>query len=988
VSNAYWQAKIWGLLHDPALKPLHDNKSGRGGNSFWERLGVMQEWIANGWNPEESGKKILKHIKLADYITSASDRAALGSLTNSINYNQEGLEITHLLSAAKQKLKIRDHQQLLNKRKEYLDDKEERLFNTIPAHLRGDIQDDLKKTKELFWWLWRCLPEAAVKELGSDSLLLMPAETRLPDASIWSHLSLTAAMAGALAGYDLTTEDIAKNWSAKKPLSHPYLVSFTFSPIQELIKASRKMRDFWAGSWILHYLSATVCWKLAQQYGADSFIYPSLYQQPLIDHWLLQDYPEFKDWIKQPSDRALLTAGFPNVLILILPKDKVAAAMQTAKNTLLEEWEHISNLVFEELQKRHWMPQLTTESPTWKTWLKSQWQTYWVAIPIGKDGESLTSSEMYKQDEDSDNFIPAQEDETKAKSWRNIQNQAYDLDCKKALFFEKEQTFLRQAGKLRRERYQKHPFSANVGSWWNHVFDQTRFALAAVKNARTWEIPTAFGTRSTISGMGGVVHPQGKHKDWITEGETKKLWQRNAGLFDGIEQLNATETVKRGLHLILPKLLKLKKDKLKITYPDLTGGVAGYLKTSTDKELDYFHQTCQNISKKILQDNNKIPDAITEAWGIPWIDQNPDSELIKYHPRLLNAGWLSEDLETETTKQQREVFQQLIDYYYPNNNPTDWYILAAGDGDGMGEWLQGKKLKFYQDYIPTDLEADKCIQDAFNNFLTLDKRMGPSTHNALSRALLDFSNQLVPYLTEERYAGRLIYGGGDDVLAYTNLWEWDNWLWDIRQCFRGQKDPKNEFNNDGDYWQLHQEKLPENLANRPLFTMGSQATISFGIMIAHHSVPLAIALENLWEAEEEAKEHKSPDGSKKDAVQLRVIYGNGNILKATSKFDVFNQWRQLLNQEVESSIFEQAATQWEQHPIPCREAIVPWTIAFCSRREKLEEDNKNQFQTSLATFLDTLLLTTSTSDLDKEAKNWLKLAAFIKRNRQIKIGGQ
>ena len=44
------------------------------------------------------------------------------------------------------------------------------------------------------------------------------------------------------------------------------------------------------------------------------------------------------------------------------------------------------------------------------------------------------------------------------------------------------------------------------------------------------------------------------------------------------------------------------------------------------------------------------------------------------------------------------------------------------------------------------------------------------SHSALGRALLDFSNQLVPYLTEERYAGRLIYGGGDDVLAYTNLW--------------------------------------------------------------------------------------------------------------------------------------------------------------------------------------------------------------------------
>lgn len=300
--------------------------------------------------------------------------------------------------------------------------------------------------------------------------------------------------------------------------------------------------------------------------------------------------------------------------------------------------------------------------------------------------------------------------------------------------------------------------------------------------------------------------------------------------------------------------------------------------------------------------------------------------------------------------------------------------------------------------------------------------MGPATHSALSRALLDFSNQLVPYLTEERYAGRLIYSGGDDVLAYTNLWEWDNWLWDIRQCFRGQKDPKNEFNNDGDYWQCKQEKLPEKLANRPLFTMGSQATISFGIVIAHHSVPLAIALEKLWEAEEEAKEHKYHSGclfkkshclletrevkyinqyNQKDAVQVRVIYSNENILKATAKFDVFNQWQQLLNQEVESSIFEQAATVYNQHPIPLRKAIEPWTKAFCERREKLKDDEKKKLKIALASFIDCLWLTTFEDNcnpevqnhkdqekLNKEVQNWLKLAAFVKRNRQIKIGGQ
>ncbi|RMF25723.1 MAG: type III-B CRISPR-associated protein Cas10/Cmr2 [Cyanobacteria bacterium J083] len=983
MSYAYWQAKIWGLLHDPVLKSLHSN-SGRGGNSFWKKPGVMQEWVDNHWNPETSGKKILKHIKLADYITSASDRAALGSLTNSINYNQAGIEITHLLSAKKQHLTIRDHQQLLSEGKTYLEEKENRLFEAIPAHLRGDIQADLPKTKELFWWLWRCLPEAAARELGSDNLCLMPAETRLPDASIWSHASLTAAMAGALAGYDLTTEDIEQNWQRGKPLSHPYLVSFTFSPIQELIKASRKMRDFWAGSWLLHYLSAAVCWKLAQQYGADSFIYPSLYQQPLIDHWLLQTYPEFNTWIRQPSDRSLLTAGFPNVLILVLPRDKVAAAMQTARSTLLEEWQNVSNLVFEELEARHWMRELNSQDPTWKTQLKSQWQTYWIGIPIGKEGVTLTSSELYQED----NNIPTEEEEKTAQTWQEQQNQAYDLVGEKALFVEKERVFLQKAGRLRRERYGKHPFSANVGSWWNHVFDQTRLGLAAVKNARTWQLPTAFAPRSTISGIGSVVHPPGRHKDWISEGETKAFWRRQAGLFDGIEQLNATETVKRGLHLVLPQLLQLEADKLQITYPDLTAGVAGYLKTSTETELNYFHRACQAVKQKILQENNQITNAITQAWGIPWIDQNPHPDYRKYHPRLLNPGWLVEDLDKETTKQQRESLQQLINSYYPNNNPTDWYTLAAGDGDGMGEWLQGKKLKAYYDYIPNTLKADPELQDAFSNFITLPKRMGPSTHNALSRALLDFSNQLAPYLTEERYAGRLIYSGGDDVLAYTNLWEWDNWLWDIRQCFRGDKDPQAEFTSKGDYWQWQLSETSTNLANRPLFTMGSQATISFGIIIAHHSVPLAIALENLWEAEEEAKEHKSPTGKQKDAVQVRAIYGNGNILKATVKFDVFHQWQQLLNQPVESSIFEQAATLWEQHPIPTLNAITPWTIAFCNRREQLTEEIAQQFQQQLANFIKDLWQTTEPKIRDNEIKNWLKLAAFVKRNRQINIQGK
>ncbi len=978
--SEYWRAKIWGLLHDPVLKALHNN-SGRGGNSFYQQLEVMQSWVENGWDPETSGGTVMKRIKLADYIASASDRGAIGSVTASVNYapgsnRDQGLEVSHLLSGAKREFKIKQHSELVKNRQEYLESKEQKLLEAIPSSARENSD---KGIKALYWWLWRCLPEATCQEFDDASLMVMPAETRLPDSSIWNHASITSALAGALVGYDLTAEDI-KRWTSGKETSHPYLAVFSFTPVQELIKASRKMRDFWAGSWILHYLSAKVSWKLALKYGPDTLLYPSLYQQPLIDHWILKEFkefPEFSTWIKTPTSRSILTAGFPNVLVLVLPKDKVKPAMQMAKQTLLQEWRNISKTVFADLQKnRHWMPDLKLESSTWEGWLKSQWQTYWSALPIGKEGEELKNAAIPLDREDE--FMP----------WLKAQNQAYNLSEQQKLFQAAELEFLREAYQQRFEK-QGRRFSVNVGSWWAHIFDQTRYSLAAVKNARNWELPTAFGPRSTVSGIGSVVHPGG---DWITEGETKKLWSQHAGLFDGREQLNATETIKRGLHQILPELLEISDNKIAASYPDLTSGVAGYLKNHDNSHLQHFHQACLAV-KNLLQDKHTQWKDKNDKWGIPWIDENPNSELTKHHPRLLNSGWLIEDLDIddELRNAYRQDINQTISKYYPNNNPANWYVLAAGDGDGMSEWLKGAKLQTYGDYIPSELAVS---QESLKNFLEQKKRMGPSTHSALSRALLDFSNQLVPYLTEQRYAGRLIYGGGDDVLAYTNLWEWDKWLWDIRQCFRGDNDPRNEFDNQGDYWHWHSDsELPEGIHNRPLFTMGRFATISFGMVIAHHSVPLAIALENLWEAEAEAKEHsylKNGQKHQKDAVQVRVMYGNGNILKATTKFDVFYQWQTLtssLEGEIDAAIFEQAATLWNQHPAPIREAIAPWTKSFCDRRDQFQGDEiaKQEFQQHLTDFLSALWDTTTKSELDAEIQTWLKIAAFTIRNRRIEL---
>ena len=998
----FWQAKIWGLLHDPVLKALHN--TGRGSNSCWKDLRVMEQWRENHGNPEES---YLKYILLADYITSASDRSAIGSLSETVNYapenqSNQGLEIRHLLSGKSQdwKLQNSDHETLINasNRANYLNEIEEKLFD---CQIIDPTDNQLKSIREIenpqkvFWWLWRCLPIEVCNSFSNDqSLFLMPAETRIPDGSIWSHTSLTAAVAGALTGTDLTDE-VLKRWPSGQIPSRPYIGIFSFSPVQELIKASRKMRDFWAGSWILHYLSAKVCWELARIYGPDSLIYPCLFEQPLIDTWLLKQWPDFKQWIPKPRSQQVLTAGFPNVIVLILPQNAVKAAMQTAKQILLKEWKELSHLVFVELQGRRnpsWMPNLTENSSSWKLWLDAQWQTYWSAFPLGDLNQQLRSSEIYKENEE--------------QIWRDAQNKLCNLSERESLFLEEETQFLQRAGELRKQKQDPYPSSVNVGSWWPHIFDQTRFALTSIKNARTWEIPTAFGPRSTISGLGPVVHPDQhieKH-DWLTEGDSRILWKQDAGLFDGIEELNATETVKRVLHKVLPELLNLNENEIAGSYPDLTAGVAGYLKLNSD-HVDHFHNACQGILDDFDWANNVISQ-MQSKWGIPWVDGQ--NQFQSYHPRLLNAGWLVEDKKNLNLQERQELRTQVqtkIDSYYPQNNPASWYVIAAGDGDGMSEWLKGKHLNPYQDYVPKQLlnqmqeslkpesslfELENSVRQSFQAFLKQKKRMGPSTHVALSRALLDFSNQLVPYITEQRYAGRLIYSGGDDVLASTNLWEWDSWLWDIRECFKGNPDPEKQFSNDGDYWQWKGETLPNNLAKRPLFTMGHKATISFGIVIAHHSVPMAIALDNLWEAEAQAKEHLSPDKKKKNAVQVRVIYGNGNVLKSTTKFETFNTWRELIElPKLDSAIFEQAATIWSQHPAPVFEAIAPWTQSFCSRREQFESpEEQEDFKQHLISFLENLWQTTTEKDYMLQVNNWLKLAAFILRNRQIKLGGK
>ncbi|MBE9074836.1 type III-B CRISPR-associated protein Cas10/Cmr2, partial [Microcystis sp. LEGE 08355] len=280
---------------------------------------------------------------------------------------------------------------------------------------------------------------------------------------------------------------------------------------------------------------------------------------------------------------------------------------------------------------------------------------------------------------------------------------------------------------------------------------------------------------------------------------------------------------------------------------------------------------------------------------------------------MFSSKWLADDMNCNA--QETATLRSLVEEAHKKakfgeGSPADWWVIVLGDGDGMGKYVSGSKLKKYKEYLITDAIAEnvKNHQD-YPDLLATQKRMGPATHVGLNRALLDFSNRLVPYLTEERYCGKVVYSGGDDVMAVLPLADLLGYLRSLRAAWCADPDPEREFSTEGGYWTPKQTL--QGLQQRPYFTMGDGATMSLGIVIAHKSVPLPTVLESLWTAEKDrAKKLYGKDG-----LCFRVIYGSGNTLEALMKGELLDLWWNFMqyDQQDLSALFYRLAEELPRH---------------------------------------------------------------------------
>lgn len=874
--------------------------------------------------------------------------------------------------------------------------------DTLPETIHHETD-----AKKVFWWFWRFYPELWLNP-QSDSLsddpdgLLYPAHPVLPDCPLHSYQATVSALTGAL---------FPDGWNTKEPNAHPYLLIFTFSPIQDFIKASRKFLDFWAGSYLLHYLSARLCWHIANEYGPDAVIVPSLWGQDIFDaFWLEQTQtsdPEFWQCLqssfqkigdrKTPVDRfndksstSLSTAGFPNVITVLVPgldeakklgkqlaqklgnkpddepDDESKADNQSKKdNGLKNEWVEIGNKVRDHIRDR-----VSQEAANILD-NEKQWNEFWTELKRGLPGD--VSSEPYKSDLQKWRSQCNQRNELTYPNWewnelwkQQLENtwepywSAVPLGnptlpltvCKTDQAFKDWKTAqarLSQSWLQIPSRAEEHAFATlNVGTWWGSFQQRLRIAIQSVKNTRTWAIPVAPGERSTISGQYSAVHPNlnyrvvqrhGKTLDFregggVPAGSMRLFWLLMAkaypGLFSGSEHLNALELTKRmawiygdvaeALGINVSQVTKrIQKHKALIDQTEQKWGVQHLEQFLYDRFVRFPNLSSiaaarfiHNHPEQVQDYCTELENAIAAPFGsryqrlfrrvaqirpshIPRTDQhiNPSQRKRDYlNGVMFSSKWLAEDLGLDLP--QTQTLRALVEQVHKRHNfgegsPSDWWAIVLADGDGMGQYISGTKLENYEKYlvdVDTSNFSDEIAEDYRKLCEETQKRMGPATHVGLNRALLDFSNRLVPYLTEKRFCGKAIYSGGDDVMAVLPLKDLPGYLRSLRAAWSGTADPNDEFDHGDGYWRPKFGPCPEGLPNRPLFTMGNTATLSMGVVIAYKTVPLPTVLESLWSAESDrAKEMHGKDG-----ICFRVIYGGGNTLEALMKGHLLEPW--------------------------------------------------------------------------------------------------
>lgn len=814
--------KIQALMHDPPEKPIILGRIAHEGRA----KEIMESIIKEVWIPED--------VKTADHIASASDRIDLPKDEKFVTDFCANPAINHPLSGKEFDLKSFANLDIKN-------------VTSAVDRVIVFLADKYKESKEsLYLALWRELIDYLIKdpiEEKNDSAKLgqlwelLPADTRIPDHSIWEHKRITSAIAGAL--------------------PNPAFLLLTIGPVQEFIATARKTQDLWAGSYLLSYLSWIAMKVVVEEFGPDSLIFPDLCRQPFADIWLINDK---KLSINKPDSEKLSSPTLPNRFLAIVSAKFVKDIAEKAKECVRKTFQDACEAVKEKMEDKCGIQSSSEWENIWERQTANFIECYWSVITFNN----------VKKLED---FI---------REYKNLMGIEYKWEFDDLL-----------------KVYEKG-FTPNIGTAYGQIYKLIEKMTGSRKSLRDFSQHNEPNHKCTLCGVREPVHPGIYNKNNCSEhfGSLRGFWHEK--VMPAFPDIRRSE---RLCGVCITKRLSSKyyfKEKLNFeirdNFPSVSMVATSAFKLRVIENIN-FNSLLIKIGIYIEAIKNLMGDDRWSGIPVPMVIRACHDNISKDFARI-EGDWLygeafdnKESLwEENSHRLSREDFEELLknaklkqkELFDVIKNldrgksienkirePSKYYAVLLMDGDNMGKWLSGEFAPEIEKILHSIVKNRLKDNHDWKDLLKYKRPLSPSLHLAMSKALRDFSLHVAREIVEKDHLGKLVYAGGDDVLGFVSLRDLPDVMRKLRAYFSGNIKVDEETNRididfekgsgfipiDTDGFPINIEKSKDLIKGFRL-SMGTSATASMGVVIAHHNSNLSQVLDEVRQCEKEAKKLK------------------------------------------------------------------------------------------------------------------------------------
>ena len=779
---------------------------------------------------------------------------------------------------------------------------------------------DWRRTLLAFWRFGPELREEADNGTLGQLWPLLPADTRIPDHSIWDHLDLVSAFAGAF------TAD---------PDGDAALLALSIGPVQSFIAAARSTSDLWAGSHLLARLSWEAAKVVCERLGPDAVLFPRLRGIPQVDVWLRDEcglprewFAEC-DWTERETDaNPLFSAALPNRFVAVVPAGEareIAGEVEARARSWLKSLgdDVVDRLLSEASLRRSGDPRDETVYAyrQMREQLDGFPEVHWAAVPFSlirpRDGRRQTDLDTSMLSEAMAPFFKAPRCDAPAPSASPVPGAGADepigfLDSPAWRVLQEDRTWSDGT------RF----FAPNPGVLYPAVYDLAERVLAAAKAVRPFAQMKQRGWRCSLTGETEWLTTDEAQLDRSYRGQEGTLWAKLAKA--------RPAWAKAGEHLgALPAVKRLWPTLFAEEVAGVVGmdsRAAGRFVVSTHtmalaKQIEARVQRAK-AGEPLAEDlraelGNMVSELGTDPVALPRklmreirkIGSDPDASWwAKRLPGLLDAAAESGDEdEQRRTKRQRDAGQlvkRVLGRDEDKSSIEAYYALLLMDGDHMGRILSGDEdedsdgpgcaisyLDSLHPQVRDGFEARARENPALKEYGGQTRAISPNRHLAISGALNDFALHVVPEVIEHEYLGRVLYAGGDDVMAMLPVADLLPAMRRLRCAYSGH-DPRDASID----WKAARASrklvckdgfalLPPRSGRKPgsgsrrghLMRMMGGATASCGAVVAHHQAPLTAVMRELREAEQRAKNEGG-----RNAFSLTVVKRSGGVLHLTA----------------------------------------------------------------------------------------------------------